>query len=136
MEYTNIILSILTLVCGGGWFVNWKAARRKTNGEATVAEADGWKAQQDVYQQTIADMEKFNDMYRKYNTALIEENTELRKNYSRLVKVQDDQQREIARLGRRVDVLSPFMCGSVGCQNRIRVDLKDEDLKNEKEAGV
>lgn len=136
MEYLNVILSVLTLICGGGWFINWRAARRKSDGEATVAEADGWKAQQDVYQQTIADMEKFNDMYRKYNTTLIEENSELRKNYAELVKVQDSQQREIARLGRRIDGITPFLCGFVGCQNRVRVDLKEDDLKNEREAGA
>ena len=131
MEYLNIILSVLTLICGGGWFINWKAARRKTNGEAAVAEADGWKAQQDVYQQTIADMERFNDMYRKYNTALIEENGELRKNYAELVRVQESQQREIARLGRRIDGITPFLCGRVGCGMRMLVDLKNSDFKEE-----
>ena len=133
MEYLNIILGILTLVAGGGWFVNWNAARRKSNGEAIQAEAEGWKVQQDVYQKTIEDLERYNDMYRKYNTTLIEENTEIRNKCNELMKVQYDQQREIARLGRRIDGITPFLCGRVGCSMRVLVDLKKEELNQEQQ---
>ena len=48
MDIYNIITTALTLITGGGWFIYYKANQRKAEGEATVAEADGWKAQQDV----------------------------------------------------------------------------------------
>lgn len=136
IEIMNWILGVLTIVAGGGWFVNWKANKKKTEAEAMNVEAEGWAKQQGVYQETIADMERFNDMYRKYNTTLIEENNELRKKYTNVVETLDKQQREISRLGRRIDGITPFLCGFVGCQSRVRVDLKDDDNKNEKEAGV
>ena len=137
MEVLNWLLGLLTIIAGGGWFINWKANRRKSEGEASQAEADGWKAQQDVYQQTIADMEKFNDMYRKYNATLIEENSELRSKYNSVMETLDRQQREISRLGRRLDATLPLLCASVGCKSRVRVSMMDEDdNKNEKEAGV
>lgn len=149
IELLNWLLGLLTIIAGGGWFINWKANKRKSNAEATQEEADGWAKQQDVYQQTIADMQKFNDMYRTYNATLIEENSTLRKNYDDLMKRMDSHQREIARLGRRLDCLSPFLCGAVGCMRRKKVSLMENiddnsfdtveernDLKNEKEAGV
>ena len=34
--------------------------------------------------------------------------------------------KDIARLGRRLDCLSPFLCGVAGCLHRKRVNMMDE----------
>ena len=33
--------------------------------------------------------------------------------------------RDISRLGRRIDVLSPFLCGVAGCMHRKKVSLME-----------
>ena len=112
-EIYNYITSVLTLICGGGWFVNWRANRRKTNGEATQAEADGWAKQQEVYQRTIADLEKSCDfirndrnLLREENTKLHQENVNLREKIGELENTIFDLKKEVSRLGRRVDAMS------------------------------
>ena len=34
MEIYSIINTFVTLFLGGGWFLHWRASRRKANGEA------------------------------------------------------------------------------------------------------
>ena len=34
---------------------------------------------------------------------------------------------DIASLSRRIDVISPFLCGVVGCLRRKRANIKDDD---------
>ena len=103
----------LNLVLGGGWFIHYKAGKKKANAEATVAEADGWKAQQEVYQNTIADLKTTceyiaNDrnLLREENTKLREENNELREKVNDLENQMLDMKREISRLGRKLEALS------------------------------
>lgn len=113
MEIYSTISTILTLFMGGGWFIHWRAGKRKANGEATQAEADGWAKQQEVYQNTIADQQKFYDHLKADFNVVIEENSKLRKeNNEWREKVNDlentvfDLKKEISRLDRRVEALS------------------------------
>ena len=54
-------------------------------------------------------------------------NTELRKKYTeldeRMTRLDLQYKRDISRLGRRIDVLSPFLCGVAGCMNRKKVSM-------------
>ena len=112
MDIYSIINTIVTIVLGGGWFIYYKANKKKANGEATTAEANGWEAQQHVYQHTIEDLEKScdfirqdRDLLRKENEELRKENRELRKEVGDLKAQQEDMKCDIARMGRRIEAL-------------------------------
>ena len=112
MDIYSIINTIITILLGGGWFIYYKANKKKANGEATTAEANGWEAQQHVYQHTIEDLEKScdfirqdRDLLRKENEKLRKENCELRKEVGDLKAQQEDMKRDIARMGRRIEAL-------------------------------
>lgn len=109
----EIISTALTLFFGGGWFIHYRANKKKANGEATIAEADGWKAQQDVYQQTIADLKESceyirqdRNLLREENTKLREENTQYREKINEMENLIFELKKEVSRLGRRVDALT------------------------------
>lgn len=112
MDIYSIINTIVTILLGGGWFIYYKANKKKANGEATTAEANGWEAQQHVYQHTIEDLEKScdfirndRDLLRKENEELRKENRELRKEVGDLKSQLEDMKRDIARMGRRIEAL-------------------------------
>lgn len=145
IDWFGMIMSVTTLIAGGGWFVCYREYRRKKKGEAAQAEADGWKAQQDVYQQTIKDLQescKFireeRDGMREENRRLKEENIALREKYHTLEELiiksrkEHEQQiidlrKDIARQGRKLESILPFACGVAGCQKRTRVELQQSD---------
>jgi hypothetical protein len=123
MEIYSIINTIVSIFLGGGWFLHWKASRKKANGEATQAEAEGWKGMQELYQKTIADFDGYCEDMRQERKVLKDENNEMRERYKKM----DDEilalKRKISRQGRKIDALSPFLCGVVGCLNRKRVNI-------------
>ncbi len=105
-EIYGLIATILTLICGGGWFINRRAKKQ-------LADAEAWKAQQAVYQDTIADLKescdyirKDRDLLRKENEQLRNENSMLREKIFELEKQFADVRRDIARQGRRIESLT------------------------------
>lgn len=144
MGWIETILSLLTLLAGGGWFVTYRAYKRKSDGEATQAEADGWKAQQDVYQQTIEDLKQScayirddRNLLREENKKLRDENNQLREKYNELEQQIIDLRKDLARQERKIERIIPFVCGLAGCGNRTRVEfqdsIKDEDNADNKQ---
>lgn len=124
-EFLNWILGILTIIAGGGWFINWRANKRKSNGEATQSEAEGWKAMQDLYQQTIEDFKVYSEDMRTERAVLKKENSEMREKY----KAYDDEilemKKQLARQERKIEAITPFLCSVVGCLNRRKVNLTE-----------
>lgn len=106
MDWLNYALSALTLVAGGGWFVNYRAKKIR-------AEADSWKAQQEVYQTTIRDLKESCEYIRKDRDLLRQENEKLR-NENNMIREKmfeyetqiADLRRDIARMGRRIESLT------------------------------
>ena len=134
MGLLEFILAVLTLIAGGGWFVTYKATKRKATGEAQQIEADAWKGMQDVYQQTIDDLNHIcNDIredrnkLREENNELREENSKLREKYIDLENQIIELKREIARQGRKLESIIPFACGVAGCTNRTKVHIADTE---------
>lgn len=142
MDIYSIINTIVTIFLGGGWFIYYRANKQKAQGEATQAEAEGWKGMQELYQKTIADFDGYCEDMRKERKVLKDENSEMRERYKKM----DDEilslKRKISRQGRKIEALSPFLCNVVGCMNRKRVNIgsmqgdeneneTDEDFKNE-----
>ena len=136
MEIYNIINTLVTLFLGGGWFLHWRASRRKANGEAKQTEAQANKEAQEYYNTTLADVNRTlnevraeRDHYKDERNELRKENHEMRKKYieieEKMTKMDLNYKRDISRLGRRIDVLSPFLCGVAGCMHRKKVSLME-----------
>lgn len=136
-EILNMMLGLLTLIAGGGWFVNWRATRRRSDAEATQEEAAGWKAMQEVYEKHFEDMQMITDSVREDRDSLREdkkllykENQEWRTKYMDMEKQILDLKRDIARLGRRLEIVLPFTCGVAGCALRKIVKQEPECENN------
>ena len=135
-EIYSIINTFVTLFLGGGWFLHWRASRRKANGEAKQTEAQANKEAQEYYNTTLADVNKTlaevrseRDHYRDERNEERKSNHELRQKYieieERMNQMDLGYKRDISRLGRRIDVLSPFLCGVAGCMHRKKVSLME-----------
>lgn len=131
MDLYGIITTITTIIASGGWFVFYRANKRKANGVAIQAEAEGWNAMQVLYQKTIEDFKVYSEDMRVERGVLKKENAEMRERYKRL----DDEiillKRRLSRQGRKIDALSPFLCGVVGCLNRKRVNINSISTNEE-----
>ena len=136
MEIYSIINTFVTLFLGGGWFLHWRASRRKANGEAKQTEAQANKEAQEYYNTTLADVNKTleevrveRDHYKDERNEERKINHELRQKYieieERMNQMDLSYKRDISRLGRRIDVLSPFLCGVAGCMHRKKVSLME-----------
>lgn len=136
MEIYNIINTLVTAFLGGGWFLHWRASRRKANGDAKQTEAQANKEAQEYYNTTLADVNRTlnevraeRDHYKDERNELRKENHEMRTKYieieERMTKMDLNYKRDISRLGRRIDILSPFLCGVAGCMHRKKVSLME-----------
>jgi uncharacterized membrane protein YgaE (UPF0421/DUF939 family) len=136
MEIYNTINTLVTVFLGGGWFLHWRASQRKANGEAKQAEAQANKEAQEYYNTTLADVNQTlkevraeRDLYKDERNDLRKENHEMHKKYieieEKMTKMDLNYKRDISRLGRRIDVLSPFLCSVAGCLHRKKVSLME-----------
>lgn len=134
MGWMEFVLAIATLVLGTGWIFTYRAYKRKNEGEAAEAEANGWKAQQEVYQSTIDFISNDRELLRKENTEMRSEITEWRERYheleERFAHFREEQMNSIRELRdalaqqeRKLDAISPFVCGVVACQRRTQVEF-------------
>lgn len=136
MEITlDTIIAILGLFIGGGGgaFFTWRWQRKKAKAEAKTAEADAAKELQDVYQQLVQDIKTDRDEQKAYIQELKEDRSHLRRDRDDLRKRQDELeesvrslQREVARYGRMVASMRPFLCGRSNCPNRMPVTISDD----------
>ena len=136
MEIYNIINTLVTVFFGGGWFLHWRASRRKANGDAKQIEAQANKEAQEYYNTTLADVNRTlnevraeRDHYKDERNELRKENHDMHSKYieieEKMTKMDLNYKRDISRLGRRIDVLSPFLCGVAGCMHRKKVSLME-----------
>ena len=141
MEFYSIINTFVTVFLGGGWFLHWRASRRKANGEAKQTEAQANKEAQEYYNTTLADVNRTlgevraeRDHYKDERDEERKENREMRQKYRQLeekvTQLDLEYKKDVARLGRRLDCISPFLCGVAGCMRRTKVSLM-EDIDDE-----
>ena len=152
MEITlDAIISLIGLFVGGGAgaFFTWKYQRKKAKAEAVTAEVDAAKDMQDMYQQMLEDAKRDREDRRKQVEELRadrdhykQERNELREKMEQLTRsfmdwrLEADNDRskmkmDIAKLGRKVETMVPFMCGNLACKERQRVVLsEDGTVKN------
>ena len=137
MEIYSIINTFITVFLGGGWFLHLRARRRKANGEAKQTEAQANKEAQEYYNNTLADVNRTlaevraeRDHYKDERDEERKENREMQKKYRELeeqvTQIDINYKRDVARLGRRLDCLSPFLCGVAGCMHRKKVSLMED----------
>ena len=135
MEWFDSITNILTLLFGGSVIsiVTWRFARRKAAADAKKAEAEAKQAEaeakkaeveaaqekQEYYQRMIEDTAKDRDYYKQE-----------RDEYRRTIKIYDERieklERAVARNGRMVEAMRPFMCADLSCKLRKRVVVSAE----------
>ena len=141
MEIYTIITTILTLICSGGWFVNWKAKKRKESAEARQTELNATITEQDMYQQMLQDIEGHNERLRRYNSEISDECEQLRRRVAEnenKIREQDEkikeydvklaaQDNKIESLEHRLELVTEMMCGKSNCQQRTKVFLSPID---------
>ncbi len=149
----DAIISLLGLFVGGGGgaFFTWRYLRRKAKAEAVTAEIDATKDMQDMYQQMLEDAKRDREDRREQVDELRadrdhykQERNELRDKMEQLTRsfmdwrIEADNDRskmkmDIAKLGRKVETMVPFMCGNLTCKDRQRVVLsEDGTIKQQK----
>ncbi len=145
------IIAIVTLLLGGGGgaFFTWRYQRRKAKSEAKAAEAEAERAKfeamqanatltkeiQESYQRLTEDLkanldtqQEYNEEQKQYIKELKEDRRHLREERDDLRKRQDktdenvrDLQMKVARYGRILEGMRPFLCGREGCAIRVPV---------------
>lgn len=128
MEIFESVTNILSLLFGGSLIsiVTWKFARRKADAEAKKAEAEAKAAEaeaqqekQNYYQQIIDDIAKDRDYYKR-------DRDEQRTRMDEMDVKFRELQRDVARNGRMVEAMRPFMCADLKCPHRQRVTISPE----------
>lgn len=123
------IIPILTLLTGGGlgWVFTISASRKK-------ADADAFQSMQAVYKQTIEDQQKYYDEMKEYSDSLRKDRDEMRNRNreleQKITKLEGqilDLKKEVARYGRKVDAMRPFLCARVNCDRRTSVNFNDDE---------
>lgn len=135
MEIFESVTNILSLLFGGSLIsiVTWKFARRKADAEAKKAEAEAKTAEaeaqqekQNYYQQIIDDIAKDRDYYKR-------DRDEQRTRMDEMDVKFRELQSAVARNGRMVEAMRPFMCADLKCPHRQRVTISPEgEVKNGK----
>jgi len=120
-----IITALLSAITSGGLasIFTLRAARRK-------ADADAMQSVQDVYQQALADQQNYIDKLKETRDHLVadreemrRENNELRERLNNMDEKVRQLEYDVARNGRMMTALRPFLCGRLDCPNRTMVDL-------------
>ena len=135
MEITfDTVISLLGLFIGGGGgaFFTWRYMRRKAKAEAQTEEVNMAKAVQDAYQQMLADKETDLEDRKKVIAELREERdhykndrNELRDRVGKMEDTVLELKREVARNGRMVENMRPFICYDMKCKKRVRVQVSE-----------
>ena len=135
MEITfDTILSILGLFIGGGGgaFFTWRYMRRKAKAEAQTEEVNMAKAVQDTYQEMLEDKNKEVEDNHRLISELREDRDHYKQGYIEMRNRQDkteemvrDLQMQVARNGRMVEAMRPFLCFDTKCKKRQRVQASE-----------
>ena len=155
MEITlEAIISFIGLFLSGGAgaFFTWKWQKRKAKASAEKEEAeaknaamDAAKNMQEAYEKMFENVNKYLDdatikvdgmrKERDYYQHRMEETQEKFDKFNRMVMdwkqstddTIDDLKRKVARNGRQIEMMRPFMCGDLKCPNRQRVTTLDAE---------
>jgi len=135
MEITfDAIISVVGMLLGGGCgaFFTWRWQRKKAKAEAEEAEVDMAQKVQETYERILQAKDKeVEDNHRLIGELRMDrdhykhDRNELRE---QVAHMQDDifeMKKEIARHGRMVETMRPFMCYDTKCKKRMRHPTPD-----------
>lgn len=147
MEITlDSIIGILGLLFGGGalgGIFTWRWQRKKAKAEAQSEEVNMAQKVQDTYQQMLEDKQKEVDDNHRLISELREDRDHYKQGYiefrDQLDKLQKEfrdfrneteeqraqMKRDIARNGRQMENMRPFLCYDTKCKKRVRVPASD-----------
>lgn len=150
MELFDSVTNILSLLFGGSLIsiVTWRFARRKAaadakkaeaeakqaEAEAKKAEAEAMKEKQDYYQQLAKDLADDRDYYKQQRDEQREKLDKLTRSVVDWKTESDEKirtlQMQVARNGRQMEAMRPFMCADMKCKKRQLVArLEDVEVK-------
>lgn len=146
MEITlEAIISFIGLFVGGGAgaFFTWRYQRKKAKAEAVQAEVDAEKDKQDYYQQLLEDYKAHHEELRSEREHYKSERNELREKIGKMdeevramkrlwLDKELETDRKIAMLGRKVEVMRPFLCGNLTCHSRLTMSIPSGEADTEK----
>lgn len=151
---TIISIATLFLGGGGiGAIIGWRSQKKKAKAEARQAEAEAEKTKyeamqanaqlikdiQSSYQQLASDLKTNLDTQQEYNAEqkqyiaelkqdrqhLREERDDLRRRQDKTDENVRDLQMKVARYGRILECMRPFLCGRRNCPDRVAVTISD-----------
>ena len=135
MEITiDTVISLLGLFIGGGGgaFFTWRWMRRKAKAEAQTEEVNMAQRVQDTYQEMLEDKQKEVDDNQRLIAELREDRDHYKQGYVEMRNRQDkteemvrDLQMQVARNGRMVESMRPFLCYDMKCKKRVRVQVSE-----------
>ena len=148
------LTNILSLLFGGSIIsiVTWRFARKKAEAEAKKAQAEAKQAEaeaekakaealmekQNYYQQMAEDIAKDRDYYKTERDEIRDKMDKFSRSVMEWKRQTDETidelRRQIARNGRQIDAMRPFMCADLSCKLRQRVIIsEDGEIKTKKE---
>lgn len=140
-------ISIATLLLGGGGigaFFTWRYVRREAKAKAEIEEVKMAQEVQNTYQEMLTDKQKevddnhrlinelredrdhYKQGYKEMRDALDKLGKEFREFRNQTEEERANMKRDIARNGRQVEALRPFLCARMGCKDRLRVIISDD----------
>lgn len=149
MEITlEEIISLIGLFIGGGGgaFFMWRYQRKKAKAEAETAEVDTVKSMQEAYDKMFQQVNNYlddatkkveglrqeRDHYKAERDDTREQFDKFNKNVMEWKRNTDNTieelRRQVARNGRQLEAMRPFMCGDLTCKFRQRVTISDDGV--------
>ena len=147
MEITlESVISLISLFIGGsglGALFTWRYAKRVEKAKVVAAEAEAEKAKVDVerervavalekqnyYQQMAKDLADDRDKWKQSSDEWRDIAKKMETEVSQMKKDQlahdIDNDRKFSKLERRVESMSPFVCGDLGCKMRQLVSINE-----------
>ena len=140
---TLINIASLLLGGGGGAFFVWRWTKRKAKAEAQEAEVDMAQKVQDTYQQMlrdkdteVADKNRIINELREDRDHFRKDRNELRERLDKTDEKIRDLREEVARNGRQIKAMRPFMCYVSGCKRRQLVEVLEHAESEKKTDAV
>lgn len=143
---TSGLLELISLATGSGMvgsliggICTIRYTRMQARGAARNAENEATKSVQDVYQEMVEDVRADRADMKKYISELKEDRAHIRKDRDELRQQLDEKSNQFNRMQdeiqevkkkvaineRRVEIMSPFICGRTSCLERIRTSIQE-----------
>lgn len=139
----DTLINIATIFLGGGSgaFFVWRWQRKKAKAEAQEAEVNMAQEVQETYQKMLADKQgevedknRIIQELRQDRDHFRQDRNELRERQDKTDTIVRELQTQVARNGRQIECMRPFLCADLSCRLRKRVVISEEgEIKEAKQ---